>query len=125
MNNYCPNCGNKTQGVSINFCPKCGQNLKKLTIDNKSEKEEMQMSSSTDGYLDISKLKEGIKVTCDIEKSGPITIGEYLSAARRSGQEPPETISRPKPKLPNSKKEMLNLIKDECAPSRGKSAEVD
>jgi hypothetical protein len=118
-NNYCQNCGTKIAAIS-NFCPKCGHNLRSIA---KINEEEVDDERREDGPLiDLSNLKDKIKISVQVDKENPITVGEYLKQS--AGASPSEEkINRPKQKLPKGKA-LLSLIAKECAPSKSKSEEV-
>jgi hypothetical protein len=129
-NNYCSNCGTKVGQMAANFCSKCGQNLKKITktihsnninldedVDDYIEAEESNIN------LDLSKLKDKIKIHVDFEKSKPVTIGEFIKQAKSSNDQGLDNISRPKFNLKNDK-DILKMMAEECSSSREKSSEV-
>ena len=120
--NYCSNCGYKVEqnGVKLNFCPKCGQNLntlKKTVASAPIEEEEGAVES-----IDISSLKDKIKISVDMDIPKPITVGDVINASK--GSAPEKIKGRPAAKLPKGK-DLLKAIAQECSSSKGRASEID
>jgi DNA-directed RNA polymerase subunit RPC12/RpoP len=121
--NYCSNCGYKVEqnGVKLNFCPKCGQSLNTLkkTVASVPDQEDDEVHG---GEIDISSLKDKIKISVDMDIPKPITVGDVINASK--GSAPEEIKGRPAAKLPKGK-ELLKVIAQECSSSRGRASEID
>lgn len=115
--NYCSNCGYKMEGVAANFCPKCGQNLK--TLAKTVSREDV----TEGGGLDISSVKDKIKISVDFEHGKPVTIGDIIKEAKVVGKID-EIIARPASKDPVGN-DLLTKIVKECASSRKDSKEIE
>lgn len=127
---FCTNCGNKMESVvAINFCSKCGQALNgKRNVQNTAPVAQAEVIDEdyvdTESRLDISALKDKIRVSVDFEAAKPIKIGEYLEMAKASGPTTETLSPRRSDNLPNGK-DLLKKIADECSTSRNKSSEVE
>ena len=121
--NYCSNCGYKVEqnGVKLNFCPKCGQSLNTLkkTVASAPDQEDNEIQGEE---IDISSLKDKIKISVDMDIPKPITVGDVINASK--GSAPEKIKGRPAAKLPNGKK-LLDVIAQECSSSRDRASEID
>lgn len=125
--NYCSNCGNRVEqnGVRANFCSKCGQNLNTLKKTVASAPEEIIDNDDViAGPIDISKLKDKIKIHVDIDAPKAITVGELIESAKQSGPIQDDGFRRKESSLPDGK-DLLKAIANECAKSKDKSKEID
>lgn len=120
MSNYCPNCGCKSSGG--NFCPKCGQNLKTLERSVGVQKTDDHEEESSG--IDISRLKDKIKITIETPKNKVMTVGEVIQQAKSSGNIVEESFKRPTVKLPKGKDKLFKVLTEECSSSKQKSKEA-
>ena len=123
---YCPNCGNKANSsVALNFCSKCGTSLNSTS---KARLKDIEGVEETDGdteyeVLDLSKIKEGIRITAHVEGSTVVKIEDVLKEAKANGPSQKDTFKRPIMKIEKGQK-LTDVIKKECASSRGNPQEV-
>ena len=121
--NYCSNCGYKVEqnGVKLNFCPKCGQSLNTLkkTVASVPHQADDDIQG---GEIDISSLKDKIKISVDMDIPKPITVGDVINASK--GSTPEKVRGRPAAKLPEGK-DLLKAIAQECASSKDRPGEIE